>query len=109
MVKELLGIQGVLIFESILLRVLSGFGILWVTAPWGRVMEGFAHRYELCPNEACPDTRKLQNDPSKPNLKKIGFTRGGVQPYQCKTSNGAFTETHGTIFYRKRMPNTKCK
>jgi transposase-like protein len=37
-------------------------------------------------------------------LKKMGFTRAGVQRYQCKTCNGTFTETRGTIFYRKRTP-----
>jgi transposase-like protein len=67
-------------------------------------MEGFAHSNEFCPNEACPDYGKLQNDQSKPNLKKIGFTRAGVQRYQCKTCKGSFTETYGTIFYRKRTP-----
>ncbi len=67
-------------------------------------MEGFAHSNEFCPNEGCPDYGKLQKDQSKPNLKKIGFTRAGVQRYQCKTCNGTFTETRGTIFYRKRTP-----
>ena len=65
-------------------------------------MEGYAHRNEFCPNEACPDYGKLQKDQSIPNLKKIGFTRARVQRYQCKTCNGTFTETRGTIFYRKR-------
>ena len=59
-------------------------------------MEGFAHSNEFCPNEACPDDGKLQKDQSKPNLKKIGFTRAGVQRYQCKTCNGTFTETRGS-------------
>jgi transposase-like protein len=27
-----------------------------------------------------------------------------VQRYQCKTCNGTFTETRGTIFYRKPIP-----
>jgi transposase-like protein len=67
-------------------------------------MEGFAHRNEFCPNEACPDYGKLQQDQSKPNLKKIGKTRAGIQRYQCKTCKGTFTETRGTIFYRKRTP-----
>lgn len=67
-------------------------------------MEGFAHSYEFCPNEECRDYGKLQKDQTVPNLKKIGFTRGGVQRYQCKTCKGTFTETRGTIFYRKRTP-----
>ncbi len=67
-------------------------------------MEGFVHSNEFCPNEACPDYGKLQKDQSKPNLKKIGKTRAGVQRYQCKTCLATFTETRGTIFYRKRTP-----
>jgi len=67
-------------------------------------MEGFAHSNEFCPNEDCPDYGKLQEDQPQPNLKKIGKTRAGVQRYQCKTCNGTFTETRGTIFYRKRTP-----
>lgn len=67
-------------------------------------MEGFAHSNEFCPNEDCQDYGKLQKDQLKPNLKKIGKTRAGVQRYQCKTCNGTFTETRGTIFYRKRTP-----
>jgi len=67
-------------------------------------MEGFTHSNEFCPNEVCPDYGKLQQDQSKPNLKKIGKTRAGVQRYQCKTCKGTFTETRRTIFYRKRTP-----
>lgn len=67
-------------------------------------MKGFAQSNEFFPNEACPDYGKLQKEQSKPNLKKIGFTRAGVQRYLWKTCNGTFTETRGTIFYRKRTP-----
>lgn len=67
-------------------------------------MEGFTHSNEFCPNEDCPDYGKHQKDQSKPNLKKIGKTRAGVQRYQCKTCKATFTETHGTIFYRKLTP-----
>ena len=84
-----------------LLRVISDFSKLQAKALFGRTMEGFAHSNEFCPNETCPDYGKIQKDQSKPNLKKIGFTRGEVQRYQCKTCNGTFTETRGTIFYRK--------
>jgi hypothetical protein len=58
-----------------LLRVLCGFGKLRAKALLGRQMQGFAQSYEFCPNEACPDYGKLQKDQSKPNRKKIGFTR----------------------------------
>lgn len=59
-------------------------------------MEQFAHSSDFCPNEACPDYGKLQQDQSARNLKKIGKTRGGVQRYQCKTCRKTFTATRGT-------------
>jgi transposase-like protein len=64
-------------------------------------MEKLAQTKDFCPNEACTDYGKLQADQSKPNLKKIGKTRRGVQRYQCKTCGKTFTETKGTLFYRK--------
>jgi transposase-like protein len=48
-----------------------------------------------------PDYGKLQIEQFKANLKKIGKTPRGVQRYQCKTCGQTFTETKGTIFYRK--------
>ena len=66
-------------------------------------MEKFAKPGEFCPNEACPDYGKLQNDQHK-NLVKFGKTRKGVQRFRCQTCGRTFTETTGTIFYRKRTP-----
>jgi len=66
-------------------------------------MEKFAKPGEFCPNEACLDYGKLQNDQQK-NLVKFGKTRKGVQRFRCQTCGGTFTETTGTIFYRKRTP-----
>ena len=66
-------------------------------------MEKFAKQGEFCPNEACPDHGKLQNDQQK-NLVKFGKTRKGVQRFRCQTCGRTFTETTGTIFYRKRTP-----
>jgi len=66
-------------------------------------MEQFAKPGEFCPNEACPDHGKLQNDQQK-NLVKFGKTRKGVQRFRCQTCGRTFTETTGTIFYRKRTP-----
>jgi len=66
-------------------------------------VEKFAKSGDFCPNEACPDYRKLQ-DGQQRNIKKIGKTPRGVQRYQCKTCCQTFTETTGTIFYRKRTP-----
>ena len=64
-------------------------------------MEKLAQTKDFCPNRACPDYGKLQSDQSQPNLKKLGKTKRGVQRYQCKTCRKTFTETTGTIFYRK--------
>lgn len=66
-------------------------------------MEKFAKTGDFCPNQACPDYGRLQSD-RPPNIKKAGHTKAGVQRYQCKTCKKTFTETYGTIFYRKRTP-----
>jgi len=64
-------------------------------------MEKFAKPGDFCPNEACPDYGKLQSGQQQ-NLEKFGKTRKGVQRFHCRTCGGTFTETIGTIFYRKR-------
>ena len=69
----------------------------------GRRMEKFAKPGDFCPNEACRDYGKLQ-DGQQQNLEKFGKTRKGVQRYRCQTCRKTFTETTGTIFYRKRTP-----
>lgn len=66
-------------------------------------MEQFAKPGDFCPNEACPDYGKLQNDQQQ-NLEKFGHTRKGVQRYRCRSCRKTFTETTGTIFFRKRTP-----
>ena len=67
-------------------------------------MEQFAKTGDFCPNEACPDYGKLQDDQRQRNIIKFGKTRKGVQRYRCKTCKKTFTETTGTIFFRKRTP-----
>ena len=64
-------------------------------------MKQFAKSSDFCPNEACPDYGRLQEGEQR-NIKKSGKTKKGVQRYQCKTCQRTFTETMGTIFYRKR-------
>lgn len=66
-------------------------------------MEKFAKPGDFCPNPACPNYGKLQNDQQQ-NLEKFGKTGAGVQRYRCQTCRKTFTETTGTIFYRKRTP-----
>ena len=67
-------------------------------------MEKFAKVGDFCLNEACQDYGKLQDGQSQTNIRKFGKTRRGVQRYQCQTCERTFTETKGTIFYRKRTP-----
>jgi len=65
-------------------------------------MEQFAKPGDFCPNEACPDYGELQVGQTQKNIVKAGLTKKGVQRYQCKTCHITFTETTGTIFFRKR-------
>ena len=64
-------------------------------------MSNLVHVGDFCPNEACPDYGKLQSHQQR-NIKKAGKTKKGRQRYQCKTCGRTFTETKGTIFYRRR-------
>lgn len=52
--------------------------------------------------EACPDYGKFQDGQRQRNIKKSGKTANGTQRFQRKTCRRTFTETYGTIFYRKR-------
>jgi transposase-like protein len=66
-------------------------------------MKQFAQTGDFCPNESCPDYGQLQNGQQQ-NIKKVGKTKKGVQRYQCKSCQVSFTQTTGTIFFRKRTP-----
>jgi len=67
------------------------------------MVTGFGQVGDFCPNEVCPEYGKLRSDRQR-NIKKAGKTKGGRQRYQCKTCGQTFTETKGTIFYRRRTP-----
>jgi transposase-like protein len=67
-------------------------------------MERFAKPGDFCPNGACPDYGKLQDGQAQQNIIKTGHTKKGVQRYQCNTCGKTFTETTGTLFFRKRTP-----
>jgi transposase-like protein len=67
-------------------------------------MEQFAKPGDFCPNAACPDYGKLQDGQAQQNIIKTGHTKKGVQRYQCNTCRKTFTETTGTLFFRKRTP-----
>jgi transposase-like protein len=66
-------------------------------------MPEFAQVGDFCPNEVCADYGKRESKGQK-NIVKFGKTRAGRQRYQCKTCGSTFTETRGTIFYRRRTP-----
>ena len=56
---------------------------------------------DFCPKEICPDYGQLQGE-QQHNIIKFGKTKAGRQRYKCNTCQGTFTETKGTIFYRRR-------
>lgn len=65
-------------------------------------MPEFASVCNFCPNEQCPDYGKKQGGQQR-NLQKYGKTRAGRQRFRCSSCQKTFTETRGTIFYRKRV------
>ena len=66
-------------------------------------MSEFAQVGDFCPNENCSDYGKLQSG-EQHNINKFGKTKAGRQRYLCKTCGATFTETKGTLFYRRRTP-----
>lgn len=66
-------------------------------------MSKFGQVSDFCPNEACSDYGKPQSDHQR-NIIKFGKTTAGRQRFRCKTCGVTFTETKGTIFYRRRTP-----
>jgi transposase-like protein len=66
-------------------------------------MPEFAQVGDFCPNESCDDHNKRQTELQK-NIIQFGKTKAGRQRYKCKTCRRTFTETKGTLFYRRRTP-----
>jgi transposase-like protein len=66
-------------------------------------MPEFAQVGDYCPNEACADYGKRQSQ-GQTKIVKCGKTKAGRQRYKCNTCGRTFTETKGTIFYRRRTP-----
>ena len=56
---------------------------------------------DFCPNESCADYGKCQHKSQK-NIIKFGQTKAGRQRYKCNSCGKTFTETKGTLFYRRR-------
>lgn len=69
-------------------------------------MAEFARVGDFCPNELCKDYGKRQTSSQK-NIVKCGKTQAGRQRYKCKSCTGTFTETKGTLFYRRRTPEAE--
>ena len=67
-------------------------------------MSRLAQVGDFCPNEVCPDYGKLQSD-RQGKIIEFGKTKAGRQRYQCKTCGQTFTETKGTLFYRRSTPD----
>jgi transposase-like protein len=63
-------------------------------------MSEFAQVGDFCPKPGCSDYGELQ----KGNIIKFGKTKACRQRYRCHSCDGTFTETKGTIFFRKRTP-----
>ena len=64
-------------------------------------MSRFSQVGDFCPNPDCGDYGETQSR----NIIKFGKTKGGRQRYRCHSCGATFTETTGTIFYRKRTPD----
>ena len=63
-------------------------------------MTEFAKVGTFCPNSVCPDYEQVQE--RRNNIIKFGHTRSGRQRFKCRKCGKTFTETRGTIFYRRR-------
>jgi transposase-like protein len=66
------------------------------------VMAKYTQMREFCPNTACSDYGKIPAEQSTKNIIKFGRSKSGKQRYKCLTCGKTFTETIGTIFYRRR-------
>jgi transposase-like protein len=53
---------------------------------------------QFCPNEAC----ELYGEIETAQIIRFGKTRNGTQRYRCKGCGQTFTETYGTVFYRRQ-------
>ena len=56
----------------------------------------------FCPNPECTACGQVQ-DAAHTNIIRFGVTKAGRQRYQCTTCRRTFTETKGTLFYRRRV------
>jgi hypothetical protein len=64
----------------------------------GDMTNKLAQAGQFCPNEAC----ELYGDIEAAQIIRFGKTRKGTQRYRCKCCGQTFTETYGTVFYRRQ-------
>ena len=53
---------------------------------------------QFCPNQQC----ELHGEIEAAQIIRFGKTKNGTQRYRCKGCGQTFTETHGTVFYRRQ-------
>jgi transposase-like protein len=53
---------------------------------------------QFCPNVQC----ELYGDIEAAQIIRFGRTKNGTQRYRCKCCGQTFTETRGTVFYRRQ-------
>jgi transposase-like protein len=69
-------------------------------------MSKLAQVGDFCPNTDCADNGNPQSE-DQTNIIKFGKTKAGRQRFQCKTCGDTFVETKGTLFYRRRTPESE--
>jgi transposase-like protein len=60
----------------------------------------------FCPNPDCADFGQVAAD-HPAQIIRFGLSKAGHQRYQCKTCGRTFTETQGTLFYRRRASESE--
>jgi transposase-like protein len=60
----------------------------------------------FCPNPECADYGQVAID-HPANIIRFGLSKAGHQRYRCKTCAQTFTETKGTLFYRRRATESE--
>ncbi len=58
------------------------------------------HPPAFCWNPHCSDYGRVDLG----NIRRFGRTQAATQRYQCRTCNGTFVETIGTVFYGRHHP-----
>jgi insertion element IS1 protein InsB len=63
------------------------------------------HHGLSCPNTNCSAYGDHPEDPSQETVIRYGHSKTGRQRYRCTRCGHTFTETVGTIFYRRHTPD----